>query len=90
MKQTLFNCVLVITSALFLTGCEEHSDYESAQSTKRCSNKPLMTIMYSTLTKCIYSAEIEGHKYIVFDGTNKGGIIHSESCQCKKEKKEGE
>lgn len=80
MKKTLFNYALVIASALFLTGCEEHADYESAQSTERYFKK--------TFTTMIYSIEIEGHKYIVFNGSQKGGIIHSESCPCIKEKKE--
>jgi hypothetical protein len=28
--------------------------------------------------------EIEGHKYIIMAGLNCGGIIHAESCRCKK------
>lgn len=80
MKQVLFKCVLVIASALFLTGCEEHAYYESEQSTERYFKKTFDTI--------IYSIEIEGHKYIIFNGFRKGGIIHSESCPCMKEKKE--
>ena len=28
--------------------------------------------------------EIEGHKYIIMDGYYSGGIIHAESCGCKK------
>jgi hypothetical protein len=28
--------------------------------------------------------EIEGHKYIIMAGFNCGGIIHAESCGCKK------
>lgn len=31
----------------------------------------------------IYSIEIEGHLYIVFDGYHEGGIIHAEHCPCK-------
>ena len=38
----------------------------------------------STLSTKVYSIEIEGHQYIIFDGAYKGGIIHSESCECKK------
>ena len=32
----------------------------------------------------IYSIEIEGHLYIVFDGHYAGSIIHAEHCPCKK------
>ena len=28
--------------------------------------------------------EIEGHEYIIMDGFYSGGIIHAESCRCKK------
>lgn len=41
----------------------------------------------STVSTEVYSIEIEGHQYIIFDGAYKGGIIHSESCPCKKEEK---
>lgn len=31
----------------------------------------------------IYIVEVEGHKYVIYDGYNQGGIIHAESCSCK-------
>lgn len=31
----------------------------------------------------IYSIEVEGHLYIVFDGYHEGSIIHAEHCPCK-------
>lgn len=31
----------------------------------------------------VRTVEIEGHKYIIFEGAYKGNIIHSESCPCK-------
>lgn len=76
MRQTLFNCALVIASALFLEGCEK---YEQVQSNRK--------YYYTTTGVRIYSIEIEGHEYIVFDDYCKGGITHSESCPCKKEAK---
>lgn len=76
MKQKLFNCALVITSALCLAGCYE---YEQVNSKKK---------YYNTTTGVrIYSIEIEGHEYILFNGYRKGGITHSESCPCRKEAK---
>ena len=80
MKQTLFNCALVIASALCLLGCEEHTDYEPAQSNVKYIMRTFSTVIYSIC--------IEGHDYIVFDGYRKGGIVHSESCPCKKENKD--
>ena len=41
----------------------------------------------STVSTQVYSIEIEGHQYIIFNGSYKGNIIHSESCPCKKEEK---
>ena len=31
----------------------------------------------------IYSVKIEGHIYLVYSGSYKGGIIHAEHCPCK-------
>lgn len=31
----------------------------------------------------VYLIEIEGHQYIIYNGINKGGIIHAEHCPCK-------
>ena len=77
MKKTLFNYSLVIASALCLSGCDE---YEQVQSKGKYYNP--------TIGVCIYSIEIEGHDYVVFNGYRKGGITHSESCPCKKEDKD--
>ena len=77
MKHTLINYALIIASALCLSGCEENTDSASTQ--------PNGKYFKNSFGACIYSVEIEGHEYIIFDGYRKGGIIHSESCQCKKE-----
>ena len=81
MRQELFNCALVITLALCLclAGCEEHADTAPEQSKVKFFKKNFTTF--------IYSIEIEGHDYIIFDSYQKGGIIHSESCPCRKEAK---
>lgn len=79
MKQTLFNCALVITLALCLSGCGEHTDTAPAQ--------PNVKYFIKTVFTHIFSIEIEGHDYIIFKGYQRGGIIHSESCPCKKEAK---
>lgn len=42
-----------------------------------------LKIYVSDATKSIYTIEIEGHVYVVFSGTYKGGIIHAEHCPCK-------
>ena len=79
MRHTLFNCALVISSALCLDGCEVHTAYEPAQSNVKYYRR--------TSTTAIYSICIEGHEYIILNGDRKGFITHSESCPCKKEAK---
>lgn len=66
----------VIASALCLAGCSVKDDPPPAPPEERYFKKSASTF--------IYSIEIEGHEYIIFDGFRKGGIIHSESCPCKK------
>lgn len=77
MNTILFNDALVIASALCIAGCGVNVDPTSAPSKEKYFKRSMGTN--------IYSIEIEGHEYIIFDGTYKGGIIHSESCQCRKE-----
>ena len=79
MKQTLCNYALIIASALFIAGCVERIDTEQAQ--------PNVKRIMRTFGTVIYSICIEGHDYIVFNGHREGGIVHSESCPCKKEAK---
>ena len=79
MKHTLINYALIIVSALCLSGCEEHTDSASTQ--------PNRKVFENSFEACIYSLEIEGHEYIIFNGYRKGGIIHSESCPCKEKSK---
>lgn len=77
MNTILFKGALaVIASALCLAGCSVKDDSASVPPEERYFKKSATTF--------IYSIEIEGHEYIIFDGMRKGGIIHSESCPCKK------
>lgn len=69
------DATLAIALALCLAGCGVDVNSTSTPSTERYFKKSATTF--------IYSIEIEGHEYIIFDGMRKGGIIHSESCPCK-------
>lgn len=31
----------------------------------------------------VYTVIVDGHKYVIFEGYCKGGIVHAESCPCK-------
>lgn len=79
MKTPWIGYVLVIASALCLAGCGV--DVESTSTPSTPSKERYFKKSASTF---IYSIEIEGHEYIIFDGMRKGGIVHSESCPCKK------
>ena len=81
MKQTLSNYALIIASALCPAGCEEY-EYEQFQTQQFKTN---VKYYNTTIGVHIYSIEIEGHDYILFNGYRKGGIVHSASCPCKKE-----
>lgn len=37
-------------------------------------------------TNEIFVTTIRGHEYVIYDGYNKGGIVHAESCSCKSKK----
>ena len=76
MKTPWISHALVIASALCLAGCGINDDSASDPSKEKYFKKSVST--------CIYSIEIERHEYIIFDGAYKGGIVHSESCPCKK------
>ena len=65
---------LIIAAAIFVAGCDEPPGAE----------KQIQTIYYTVRT-----VEVKGHEYIIFDGTCKGNMIHSESCPCK-EVRDGE
>ena len=80
MKQTLSNYALIIAFALCPAGCEEY-EYEQFQ-TQQFKTK--VKYYNPTIGVRIYSIEIEGHDYILFNSYRKGGIVHSASCPCRK------
>ena len=72
------DATLAIALALCLAGCGVDVESTSAPPT------PSKEVYFKrSLSTSIYSIEIEGHEYIIFDGVRKGGIIHSESCPCR-------
>lgn len=38
-------------------------------------------------TNLLFIETVRGHDYVIYDGYNKGGIVHAESCQCKRKEK---
>lgn len=69
--------ILICLAALGLVGCVsiETGNIEATETPK--------IKYYRNDHTFIYSIEVEGHLYIVFDGYHEGGIIHAEHCPCK-------
>ena len=67
MKKKIY---LLLFALLLIVGCESMGE-----------GKENGMIVGSTDE--IYIVEIEGHKYVIYDGYRQGGIVHAESCPCK-------
>ena len=62
---------LLALCAVALTGCEyKHGEV----STNNCLNNADDALM---------KAEYEGHSYIIYKGSQKGGITHDPDCPCR-------
>lgn len=70
--------ILILLVAICCCGCNTTDVKESVT-----YDEIPLKIYVSDATKSIYTIEIEGHIYVVFSGTYKGGIIHAEHCPCK-------
>ena len=69
--------ILILLATICCCGC-------SSVETKATSTTETTKIKYYRNDHTfIYSIEVEGHLYIVFDGYHEGGIIHAEHCPCK-------
>ena len=79
MKKLMFIAAMIGLGSM-LVGCSD--SFENAPN-KDVPNKDNVWISHGncTSTKVV---EIEGHKYIIMIGFKSGGIIHAESCSCKK------
>lgn len=69
---------LILLATICCCGC-------SSIEKKVTTTNEIVKIRYykSDMGACIYTIEIENHKYIVYSGNHGGGIIHAEHCQCK-------
>lgn len=67
--------ILILLTGILLCGCS---------STEMTPTQKIKVQKYEAATyDGIYSVEIEGHIYIVYDGVYCGNIIHAEHCPCK-------
>ena len=64
----------MLFALLLIVGCEPSSEGKEKRKIVGLSDE-------------IYIVEVEGHKYVIFDGYYQGGIVHAESCSCKEKEK---
>jgi len=62
--------IILLLGVLTLVGCHK---IERDESKKEC------TRVHRGMTE-IYTVDIKGHEYIVYEGWKQGGMLHSESC----------
>ena len=73
-KENIMNKLLPLLLLLFFEGCEaNHVDDGCSQ----------LTVKHF-ISRFMFVGIYEGHEYIM---SVRGGIVHSESCPCKKERK---
>jgi hypothetical protein len=71
--------LMLVGLGSILVGCD------APLSSETISNKDKDN-MWNSHGQCVSTkiVEIEGHKYVIMVGFKCGGIIHAESCDCKK------
>lgn len=77
MKTRLWGIVVAVI-ALLAAGCESRVEFTE----RLTDNKAIDTVQVHCLNSYsnAYVFNVKGHEYIWLDGYNKGGLIHSESC----------
>lgn len=74
MKKLTLTLLAVL--ALTLAGCGENGWKQGEVDTSR--NR------LNNIDDALNKAEFEGHSYIIYKGSQKGGIIHDPDCPCRK------
>ena len=72
--------IVMVGLGFMLVGCVPPSAENASDRDKDTDN------MWNSHGQCASTkvVEIEGHKYVIMIGYKCGGIIHAESCCCKK------
>ena len=64
--------IILLLGVLMLFGCHQH------QNEPGIGKKERITVKRGWSE--IYTVNIKGHEYVVYEGWKQGGIVHSESC----------
>lgn len=75
-------CFILAMMLCCLSGCSS-TDVTKEEPTEEPIQNINIKIYYKDFATVLYTAEIEGHLYVIYNGNSKGGIIHAEHCPCK-------
>lgn len=77
--------LLLALLALTMTGCKKPTPEERQQIQER-----LQKIDDENLLDDLHTVEYNGHSYIIYKGSQKGGITHDPDCPCREKGGENE
>lgn len=60
-------------------GCVDSTGTNTIEPTERINVRQY----YKDNTTWVFTMEVEGHLYLVYDGYHECGILHAEHCSCK-------
>jgi hypothetical protein len=69
--------MLILLAAICCCGCSTGITKEEPTQNIQVKYYYKDPIMY------LFTAKIEGHLYVIYDGGHSGGILHAEHCPCK-------
>lgn len=70
--------ILILLTTICCWGC-----HSTGTNTIEPSEKINVRQYYKDNTTLVFTMEVEGHLYLVYDGHYNGGILHAEHCPCK-------
>jgi hypothetical protein len=70
--------ILILSALICCYGCND-----TGTNTIEPSEKLNVEQYFKNSTTKVFTIEVEGHLYLVYDGHNACGILHAEHCPCK-------
>lgn len=70
--------ILILLVAICCCGCND-----TGTNTIEPSERLNVNQYYKNSSTRVFTMEVEGHLYLVYDSYNKCGILHAEHCPCK-------
>lgn len=70
--------ILILLAIICFCGC-----HSTGTNTIEPSEKINVRQYYKDSTTRVFTMEVEGHLYLVYDGHNACGVLHAEHCPCK-------